>query len=102
MFQLADFCVTDTALKSDEEQIFAQIMSIAGNDPSGDAVACRVKLILIFNGTPTEIVEFPAIVSKKFLFFFLIMTWVPLLGGVIYVGMFIVPFSISEIRMVRI
>ena len=52
VFQLADFCVTDTALKSDEEQIFAQIMSIAGNDPSGDAVACRVKLILIFNGTP--------------------------------------------------
>ena len=52
VFQLADFCVTDTSLKSDEEQIFQQIMTIAGSDPSGDAVACRVKLILIFSGTP--------------------------------------------------
>lgn len=52
VFQLADFCVTDTPLKPDEEQIFAQLIEIGGADPHSDAVACRVKMILVFSGTP--------------------------------------------------
>tara|TARA_A100001015_G_scaffold259764_1_gene303937 strand:+ start:46 stop:2070 length:2025 start_codon:yes stop_codon:yes gene_type:complete len=52
VFQLADFCVTDTPLKPDEEQIFAQLMEIGGADPHSDAVACRVKMTLVFSGTP--------------------------------------------------
>jgi hypothetical protein len=52
VFQLADFCVSDTSLASDEEQLFFQIMKIAADDPSGDAIACRVKLMLVFHGTP--------------------------------------------------
>ena len=49
-----------------------------------------------------EIIEFPSVISKKWLCLFLVMTWLPMLGGVIYVGMFIVPNVVTEIRMITI
>ena len=49
-----------------------------------------------------SIVEFPTVISKSWLCLFLTLTWLPMLGVVSYVGVFIVPNVISEMRMVTI
>ena len=51
-FRLADFCVADTQLSPDEEQLVQQLFEIQRDDVRTDAVACRLKLILVTSGTP--------------------------------------------------
>lgn len=50
----------------------------------------------------TSIVEFPVITSKRWLCCFLTVTWVPMLLCVVYVGLFLVPVMIDEVRLLVI
>ena len=51
-FRLADFCVADTQLSPDEDQLVEQLFEIQRDDVRTDAIACRLKLILVTSGTP--------------------------------------------------
>lgn len=51
VFLLADNCVTDTALSSEERQIFLELQQ-ADRDKHPDAHACRLKLMLVTLDSP--------------------------------------------------
>ena len=50
VFQLADFCVKDTELSPEEDQIFRQLHTLE-SDLHPDAAACRLKLCVVTSGT---------------------------------------------------
>ena len=52
VFRLADFCVKDEALSAEEQQLFDKIVEVGSLDNSTDAIACRLKIILVTSGTP--------------------------------------------------
>ena len=51
-FRLIDFCVTDTKMTPEEEQIVRQLVTVEMHDTQINAVACRLKFILVTAGTP--------------------------------------------------
>lgn len=50
----------------------------------------------------TSIVEFPVTISRKWLCFFLTVTWIPVLCCITYVGLFIAPAMTNEIRILTV
>ena len=52
VFRLIEFCVSDTVLNEEERQLFLQLLDVATADPNTDAIACKLKIILVVNGTP--------------------------------------------------